>query len=184
MMGTISRIAETRIGKVLIGLWLFALVIFISVPVTGLFEGELLGSLAFSVLPVAILLNISIVLAHFVEKGSVAIAKVAWISIGVVALLIALFAFDGKPNSDIGIFLAWFTLVLAFPISWLVALLLTGVAIAGEKLFSAVIPTSYLSLSMSWLCFIAAGYWQWFVLLPWACRKWKTRRAPDATRSL
>jgi hypothetical protein len=184
MMGTISRIAETRIGKVLIGLWLFALVIFIAIPVTGFFEGELLGSLAFSVLPIAILLNISIVLAHYVEKGSVAIAKVAWLSIGVVALLIALFAFDGKPNSDIGIFLAWFTLVLAFPISWLVALLLTGVAIAAENLFSTAIPTSYLSLSASWVSFIAAGYWQWFVLFPWLWRKWKSRHVVDATRSL
>lgn len=184
MMRTIAHVAATRTGKVLVALWLLALVILIAVPATGLFQGEFLGNLAFIVLPVGILLNISIVLAHYVENGSVGIAKAAWIGVAVIALLITLYAFDGKPNSDIGIFLAWFTLVLAFPISLLVALLFTGVAIAAEKLFSAVIPESYLMLSVSWICFIAAGYWQWFVLLPWLWRKWKTRRAAGAASSL
>jgi hypothetical protein len=184
MMETIAHIAATRTGKVLLALWLLALVAFIAVPVTGLFQGEFLGNLAFIVLPVGILLNISIVLAHYVENGSVRIVKAAWIGIAVVALLITLYAFDGKPNSDIGVFLAWFTLVLAFPISWLVALLFTGVAIATEKFFSAVIPTSYVWLLVSWACFIAAGYWQWFMLLPWLWRKWKTRHITDAAPSL
>ncbi|HXM83988.1 MAG TPA: hypothetical protein VN929_18990 [Burkholderiales bacterium] len=173
-MGTIVQIAAARTGKLLVALWILALVILVAVPVTGLFQGEFLGSLAFSVLPVTILLNISIVLAHYVENGSVRIAKAAWLGVAVAALLITLYAFDGRPNSDIGIFLAWFTLVLAFPISLLVALLFTGVAIAAEKLFSAVIPESYLLLLVNWVCFIAAGYWQWFVLLPWLWRKWKT----------
>jgi len=52
-----------------------------------------------------------------------------------------------------------------------------GLSIAVEELFLAVISTSYWSLSVGWVCFLVAGYWQWFVLLPWLWRKWKTRRA-------
>lgn len=111
------------------------------------------------------------------------IVKAVWIALAGIVLFVSLYGFNGKPNSDIGIFFAWTMLILAFPSSLLVALLFTGVAIAAEKLFSAVIPESYLMLSVSWACFVAAGYWQWFVLLPWLWRKWKTRRVAGATRS-
>jgi hypothetical protein len=84
MTGKFTRITATRTGQVLVSLWLLALVIFIVVPVTGLFQGGFLGNLAFVVLPVVILLNASILLAHHVENGSVGIAKEAWIGIAVV----------------------------------------------------------------------------------------------------
>jgi len=180
-MATIARIAATRTGKVLVVLWLLALVLFIAVPVAGLFQGEFLGSLAFVVLPVAILLNISNLLAHHVEKGGVGIAKAAWIGIAIVALLVTLYGFDGKTNSEIWIVLTWSMLVLSFPASLIVSLAHLALG-AG---FSITIKTSYLSLAMEWAAYFILGYWQWFVLLSWLWRKWKTRRgAASAAPSL
>ena len=103
-------------------------------------------------------------------------SKAIWITLTVLVLFVSLYGFDAKPNSDIGIFFTWSMLILAFPSSLLVALFFAGLSIAVEELFSAVIPTSYWSISVGWACFFVAGYWQWFMLLPWLWRKWKTRR--------
>jgi len=112
-------------------------------------------------------------------------ARAIWTIVALIVLLVTLYGFDGKPSSDIGVLLAWSTLALAFPVSLLVALILAGISIASEQVFSAVIPTSYWWIAISWLCFFVAGYWQWFVLLPWLWRKWKARRSAgtDTTAS-
>ena len=111
------------------------------------------------------------------------VIRAIWILLAVIVLFMTLYSFDGKPNSDIGIFLAGSMLTLAFPISFLVVLLFVGVSIAVEQLFSVVSQTSYLSILVSWACLFTAGYWQWFVLLPWLWRKWKARRAAGITAS-
>jgi len=66
------------------------------------------------VLPVAILLNISKPSCSPCREGSVGIAKAAWIGIAIVALLVTLYGFDGKTNSEIWIVLTWSMLVLSF----------------------------------------------------------------------
>jgi hypothetical protein len=180
MTGMLTCIAATRIGKVLLGLWLLALLLFIAVSAAGLFQGEFLGNLAFVVLPVAILLNISIVLAHHVGHGSVGIAKAAWIGIAVVVLLVTLSGFDGYGNGDIWIFLTWAMLVLAFPVGLVISL----AHVVLDLGFSITIGPSYFSLVIEWLAYFGLGYAQWFVLLPWLWRKWKARRAGDARSSV
>jgi len=172
MTGKITRITATRTGKVLVGLWLFALVTFIAVSVTGLFQGEFLGSLAFVVLPVAALLNVSILLAHHVENDSVGIAKAAWIGIAVVALLVTLYGFDGKTGSDIWLVLTWSMLVLSFPASLIVSLAHMALG-AG---LSITTKTSYLSLAIEWAGYFALGYLQWFKLTPYLIAKLRALR--------
>jgi hypothetical protein len=108
------------------------------------------------------------------------IAKGIWVALAVIVLAVSLYGFDGRPNSDVDIFLIWSMLALAFPSSLLVALLLSGVSIAVERLSSTVVPTSYWSIAITWVCFFAAGYWQWFVFLPSLWRKWKTHRMPGS----
>lgn len=168
MRAAIARVAATRTGKAVVALWLLALVIFIVALVAGLFQREFLGYVAFAVLPVAILLNISIVLAYYAENGSVGITRAAWIGIAVVALLVTLYGFDGKTSSDIWIVLTWSMLVLSFPASLVVSL--------ARMVLPIAIETSYVSLAIEWAAYFVLGYWQWFVLLPWLWRKWKTRR--------
>lgn len=180
MTGKIARITATHTGKILVGLWLTALAIFIAISVAGLIQDEFLGSLAFACLPVALLLNVSIVLAHYVENGSVGVAKVAWIGVAVVALLVTLYGFDGKTNSDIWIVLTWSMLVLSFPASLIVSLAHMALG-AG---LSLTIKTSFLSLAVEWATYFVLGYLQWFVLLPWLWRTWKGRRARSAASSV
>jgi len=111
------------------------------------------------------------------------IFKALWTMLAVIVLAVALYGYNGKPDSDIGIFLIWSMLILAFPSSVIVALLLTGLSIVTEKLFSKTIPTSYWWIVVTWLCFFAAGYWQWFVLSRRLWRKWKMRRMANASSS-
>jgi len=92
--------------------------------------------------------------------------RVLWIGVSILVLALSLYKFDGKPNSDIGIFLAWSMLFLGFPISFLVAAILAGLSFVVEMATSSPLPTSYWLLAFSWLCLFAAGYWQWFVILP------------------
>lgn len=172
-MGKIARIAATRVGKVLLVLWLIALVILILAFVTGLFQGELLGNLTFVVLPVAALLNVSIILAHYVENGSVEITKASWIGIAVVALWVTLYGFYGKTNGDIWIVQTWSMLVLAFPAGLIVSLA-HMVLDAG---LSITVGTSSISLLIEWAAYFALGYMQWFELVPRLCRKWKVWRS-------
>jgi len=110
-------------------------------------------------------------------------AKAIWVTLAAIVLLVTLYGFDGKPNSDIGVFLARSMLALAFPSSLLIAGVFAGISIGVEKFFSMVIPTSYWWIGITWLCFFVVGYLQWFVLVPWLWRKWKSRRAdgPAAT---
>jgi hypothetical protein len=111
-------------------------------------------------------------------------AKIGWIFLTLVVLGITLYGFDGKPNSDISIVLLWSMLLLAFPISILVALLLAGISIFIELLVGRVVPTSYWWIITCWLCFFAAGYWQWFVMAPWSWRKLAARKASRTAPSL
>jgi hypothetical protein len=110
-------------------------------------------------------------------------ARAIWTILALAVLAVTLYGFDGKPNSDIDIVLMWSMLTLAFPMSLLVALIFTGVSILSESVFSTVIPVSYASIAITWLCFFVAGYWQWFVLLPWLWRKWKARGSAGTAAS-
>lgn len=95
------------------------------------------------------------------------IIKALWIGAMVVVLCITLYAFDGKPNSDIGIFLVWSGLFLSFPVGLLVPL----VHVVLYESFSIAIETSYLSLVLDWLGFCIVGYLQWFMFAPYLIGK-------------
>ncbi len=101
------------------------------------------------------------------------IIKALWIGATAFVLAVTLYAFDGKPNSDIGVFFAWYMLFLSFPGGLLVSL----IHVALDEGLSITIETSYLSFVLDWLGFFALGYLQWFKLLPWLVEKWRARRA-------
>lgn len=86
-------------------------------------------------------------------------------------LFVTLYAFDGKPNSDIGIFSGWSMLFLSFPASLIYASFFSVVAIITETFFSTPIPTTYLTLTIDWVAFFALGYLQWFKLFPYVVTK-------------
>jgi len=103
--------------------------------------------------------------------------KAVWVLLAILVLVVTLYGFDGKPNSDIGIFLGWSLLAISFPLSLVIAMLFSTFAIVAHEIWATTIPVTHLSLIVSWIAFVAAGYWQWFVLLPWLVRKLKERFA-------
>ena len=90
----------------------------------------------------------------------VKVIKVLWLIAAFAVLFVTLYAFDGKPNSDVSVFLIW---MISFPASLAVSLahMLIG------TYFSVTIETSYISLALEWSAYFALGYIQWFVFLPY-----------------
>lgn len=105
------------------------------------------------------------------NKGLWVGVKAAWMGVAVLILFVTLYAFDGKPNNDIGTFLVWSMLFLSFPSGLIYLALFTVVAMLIEKYLSTVIPTSYISLTMDWIALFALGYLQWFKLMPYLIDK-------------
>lgn len=103
------------------------------------------------------------------------IAKGLWVVATILVLLVTLYAYDGKPNSDIEVLFAWSMIFLTFPSGLIFAGLFSIVADCLDKFFAVVLYTSYLSLVLSWAGFLLLGYLQWFKLLPWLVRKIKAR---------
>lgn len=101
------------------------------------------------------------------------ILKSLWIGLSLIVLFVTLYAFDGKPNSDIGNFLAGSMLCLSFPASYIFSLLYTGILIVLDKYFSIIMTTSYISLIADWLAFFILGYVQWFKLVPFIIKKYE-----------
>jgi len=91
------------------------------------------------------------------------IIKALWIGVTVFVLFVTLYAYDGKPFSDIWIFLTWLMLILSFPAGLVVSLVHFTLG-AG---FSITIKTSYLSLALEWTAYCLLGYLQWFKLAPY-----------------
>ncbi len=100
------------------------------------------------------------------------VLKVLWIGATVFVLFVTLYAFDGNPGSDIGIFFAWYMLFLSSPSGLLVPL----VHVALYEGLSISIETSYLSFVLDWVGFFALGYLQWFKLTPYLIAKLRALR--------
>ena len=92
--------------------------------------------------------------------------KLGWIAVSVTVLLVALYLFNGQPNSDIDVFLIWSMLVLSFPSSVVCAFIFTGGAYVLYQTTEMTVATTYLSILFIWAVFFSVGYWQWFVLIP------------------
>ena len=108
------------------------------------------------------------------------VLKVVWVLCSVAVLVVTLVRYAPNTESDIGIFLVYGMLFLAFPVSLLVAGLFALLVLLQEQLgvpLLDLIGSNYVSFTVMWLTFVVAGYLQWFVLLPWLWRKWEARRA-------
>jgi hypothetical protein len=93
--------------------------------------------------------------------------KSVWVVCCVAVLLVTLYAFDGRPNSDADLLLAYGMLALAFPISLLLSTLASVIAHLAYSMSGYIIQSGRVSIVLTWSCFFAAGYWQWFSFVPW-----------------
>lgn len=102
--------------------------------------------------------------------------KIVWVLCSIAVLVVTLTRYAPASASDIGVFLVYGMLFLAFPVSLLVAGLFALLALLQEQLgvpLLDLIGSNYVGFLVMWLVFFVAGYVQWFVLLPWLWRKWK-----------
>lgn len=116
----------------------------------------------------------------------VQIVKIVWVLCSVAVLAVTLTRFAPDSASDIGIFLIYGMLFLAFPVSLPVAALFALLALLQEQLgvpLLELISSNYVGFSVMWLVFFIAGYVQWFVLLPWLWRKLQPARCPPSTKA-
>jgi len=104
------------------------------------------------------------------------IVRALWGVGSLLVLVVTISSYDGKPFSDIWVFLTWFMLILSFP----AGLAVSAAHYALGTAFLTTVETSYLSLALEWLVYFSLGYVQWFVLLPWLWRKWKASRERSA----
>jgi hypothetical protein len=106
------------------------------------------------------------------KKGVLACMKWIWITISVVVLFATLHFYDGKPNSDAELLLAYGMLTLSFPCSILLSAIVGAIGYLFYITYGNVIHTTYLSILITWLCFFVTGYIQWFKFVPWLLRRW------------
>lgn len=173
-------ITKTTAGKILLSLWLVTVLILIGLPLVGIFQNEIKGNLAFSLLVCSVLLNLSVIISYKVKTGSEFLSKMMWICLGIIVLGFILFLtynLTGGSNKEVGIILTYIMLVYSFPISILVSLLFGSIIYISDKYFPfADSVNTYWGIFFIWSIFFIFGYLQWFKLLPSLIRKWQNSK--------
>jgi hypothetical protein len=108
-----------------------------------------------------------------------------WLAACLAVLAFTLSAYSPGPRSDAVVVFAWAMVALGFPASLLVSLALAAflalVDVMPEFPFGSV--PFHIGLPLVWSAFCAAGYAQWFVLIPriWRSTHKSERANPEAT---
>jgi hypothetical protein len=173
-------VPKTRSEKLLVVLWLLIPVVVAGVSVYGWNIGDMRGGILLGFLPVSLITVVSVVIASVIENSVSKFTRWVWLAVSLAALLAAmLFASQPMPDASKGadMLLAYIMVILSFPAGLLAPFVLMAVSSFLWKDGS-----NLAGLTGMWLCFLVAGYVQWFVLVPWLWRKWKTRRLAS-TRS-
>lgn len=168
MMWGFAQISDARGGKALIVLWTLTIAILLVTPVATWLSNreELLGNITFSLLVAAVLADVSNVVVGISRNPGVGVAKVAWVGLCIIALLLIIDITEpDRPDTikDAGTVLSYLMLTLSFPVGFLVVLLLIGLG----QIFGLGELGSYTSNLIAWVLFVVLGYVQWFMLFPY-----------------
>ncbi len=107
--------------------------------------------------------------------------RILWVLCSFAVLAAAFVLLAQGAERDVAVLVIYGMLLLAFPASLLVAALFTGLILLQEQSgvpLLELMESSYVGLSTMWAVYFAAGYVQWFVLLPKILGKWKPRVLP------
>jgi hypothetical protein len=111
-----------------------------------------------------------------IRSQAVAAIRWLWVATCVVVLVYSQAIYDGKPNSDAEEVLIIPMFILSVPASFVAGTIDVGVAFSVERLMHSPLHTTRLEMLFTWGLFFAAGYIQWFTLLPRAWSKWQMRK--------
>ena len=84
---------------------------------------------------------------------------------------VLVFAFIQRNIHDTDIAFTYLMIFLTFPIGYGLAALLGLIFWGLYNLFGVFSPGGFLPNTFTWIIFVVAGYFQWFVLIPWLYQK-------------
>jgi len=115
------------------------------------------------------------------RRYAVWIARSLWGSAAIFVLGISLWVYT--PANDAPLVLAYGMLFLSFPSGLLLtlAMMFPYMGVAGLFGFS---ETGYVTMVVQWSTMAVAGYWQWFICVPWIWRKIAASRKTQPTPSV
>lgn len=93
---------------------------------------------------------------------------VIWLAACVAVLVIA---FEKRDIRDTDIGFAWLMIYLTFPIGYGLAALMGIIFTFLYDNIGIVVPGGFMFNLASWPFFVVAGFFQWFVVVPWMYRK-------------
>lgn len=100
-------------------------------------------------------------------SGFTVALRVAWTLLSVAIAGYFIGAYDETTNRDAAIVLAYALMTLGFPLSFIATFVIAGIAMFADKLLGIkILADGRLGMVEASLLLIAAGYVQWFVLLP------------------
>jgi len=166
-------------------MWALAFSIIIIFAVVGYFKNESVAYILLSLLPVALLANISLIISCLAEKSS--FAKVGWLllALSVLVFAVGVSIIDPQKSANYlsaGILIIYPMLVLSFPSSIIWIYLYGGVSYLFDASgFSTSIGPYWLSIGLTnfvlWMGFAVFGYLQWFKLLPFLINRIRKAKA-------
>ena len=101
--------------------------------------------------------------------------QIIWIVVCVWVLVHTLVAYHQSHNEEVGIILIYLMTTLSFPSGWLIVFMLSGLGFVLYKLFGFYLPGGYPGIILDWLIIFAAGYFQWFILIPFIAKKQRAK---------
>jgi len=151
----LKHIVSTVSGKIFMLLLLSSPATVAVLALMGLTNDEVGGNILFGLLICSIPINISILVAERVKKGTQAIAKISWILLSLIILGVSL--------ATIPDILMYAMITLCFPISigaiYILYFLHTFPFYQTDSHFAY--------MFIAWLVFFVPGYLQWFKLIPY-----------------
>lgn len=179
----VTKSAWPRISRALSLLALgMAVVVGIGFPVAGaLTGGTLRANFAFALIVISVLVTLAVLSSYGASLRIQKIARIAWLTVAVACLVFVQYILsldypDAHKAADTVLLITMF--ILSFPTG--------GIAIGFTFVYSSLLLSDRgvnpLDLAIFWSVFFAAGYLQWFKLVPYLIGKLRARKKASPTQ--
>ncbi len=101
----------------------------------------------------------------------------------IACLATLVFAFVQREIHDASIVFAYLMIFLTFPLGYALAAFVGAISFGLYSTMGIVMPDGFIPNLVWWVMFVAVGYLQWFVLVPWLFRKLHRSSDPVAERN-
>ena len=88
-----------------------------------------------------------------------------WLALCVAVLVFAYFKRDMQDTDQAVMYLM---LALTIPSGFALGAVLSGIFFLLYEYASITVPGGFVFNAVTWILFVIVGYWQWFMLVPWA----------------